>query len=568
MTIYDTISDLRLATPPTTSEVVYVRGHSYAGDGGAGIFLWRTGTSFTCSTYTDGSGTHPNPYYKDNNGTLIWIGSPGSTDPDNNTGRWVRQYEGYINVRYFGAQGFSGNDTAAIQSAIDFAYNNNVIPIAPTKGSTVFFPSGSYISNQITLRTGVALLGESILSTHINCSTPGDPYYSFGTGYLFNLAAGPIQISISNLNVIGRNTPKGAFHFKAQAASGSPFGGLWNSSFKNIQVTNFQGHGIFLEGGKDFPDNLLPNQFLTFENIRVTKNKLDAIASNSLRMTGQQGQLTFLNCSFDGYQETSGTDYLFATGHNVYIDRYNTPTAVVSFINCTFQMADYGVWMDHGENITFDNCWFESLGNAITINGQSAALPCQSINVLNNRFANAAGFGVLKVTSFNSAANPGNCVQVTYGMVNVHNNYTTPFRSTEVSGGWSTFMNILGPGQGVTASGNCFTNDEACRTFGILQSIAPVSGVLDVRQNKIVFITASGTVVSNIKSRVNVGEIITVKANGGTVAFSSSGNIKLANRASLSLSNGETAQFVKVERNADYVNTGYELVALVRTTTP
>lgn len=570
MIVYETINDLRSATAPSTPEVVYVRGHTFAGDGGGGIFMWRIDGSFTNATYTDGSGTHTNPYYYDNNGIIIWIGALGASDPTDNSGRWIRQYEGYINVHYFGALGYSSNDTQAIQTAIDFAYNNNVIPIALLKGSTVYFPSGSYLSNEIIVRTGISILGDSILTTSISSSIPTDSFYTKGTGYLFNMDAGPVQIAISNILVSGRNTDKGAFNFKAKPKSAGEAGGLWHSSFKNIQVANFQGDGFYLEGGRDVPYYLLPNQFLTFENIRVTKNNLEqAVNSHSLKLSGQQGQITFLNCSFDGYQEynTTTDEYKFAWGHNVYIDRYDAPSAVVSFINCTFQSANYGIYIDYGENITIDNCWFENLGVAITVNGLENR-PCQSINILNNRFANASGFGVLPVTSFNSTTNPGNCIQVSYAMVNVHNNYTTPFRSAPIGSAWSTFMNILGDGQGVTASGNCFTSEETCRTFGILQSITPLSGVLNIKQNKIVFITSSATTINTIKSRVNAGEIISVKANGGIVTFSASGNIKLANRTTLSLAHGETAQFVKIEDGTGYVNVGYELVALVRSTTP
>lgn len=55
--------------------------------------------------------------------------------------------------------------------------------------------------------------------------------------------------------------------------------------------------------------------------------------------------------------------------------------------------------IEWAENITIDNCWFESLGVAISVKSNYADknndVPCKSINILNNRFANAAGFGSL-----------------------------------------------------------------------------------------------------------------------------------------------------------------------------
>lgn len=39
-------------------------------------------------------------------------------------GRWVRQYDGYINVQYFGVAGTGGEYSAAFQNALNFAFLN------------------------------------------------------------------------------------------------------------------------------------------------------------------------------------------------------------------------------------------------------------------------------------------------------------------------------------------------------------------------------------------------------------------------------------------------------------
>ncbi|MFY7740645.1 MAG: hypothetical protein ACOVQC_09015, partial [Flavobacterium sp.] len=77
-------------------EIRYVKGHTNAGDGGGGVFLWKTLDIFTSTNPVIGI------YSNDNNGTIIQSVIGGIS---NNDGRWVRQYDGYINVLYFGAFG-------------------------------------------------------------------------------------------------------------------------------------------------------------------------------------------------------------------------------------------------------------------------------------------------------------------------------------------------------------------------------------------------------------------------------------------------------------------------------
>lgn len=156
---------------------------------------------------------------------------------------------------------------------------------------------------------------------------------------------------------MGNNTDKGCFRFKANNGSDYPFhGGLWNSKISDIEISNFKGHGIYLFGGGDSSEGLLPNQFNVFENIRINK---ETDFSNALRMTGQNGQISFINCTFDGFFTEDKETHIrtYSKGHNINIknDKQFT-SAVVSFINCTCQDADYGMFIEWAENITIDNC--------------------------------------------------------------------------------------------------------------------------------------------------------------------------------------------------------------------
>ena len=109
----ETTNITTLRNLPITTDIVYVKGYDFAGDGGGGMFLWRTEAPFTIGDYST-----------ENFGTII-----KSSIVPNIQGSWVRQYDGYINVNYFGALGtFDSpipNYNVRIQNAIDFASLNS-----------------------------------------------------------------------------------------------------------------------------------------------------------------------------------------------------------------------------------------------------------------------------------------------------------------------------------------------------------------------------------------------------------------------------------------------------------
>jgi hypothetical protein len=121
-------------------ELVTVTEYSVPGDGGGGIFEWFP--------------VHPLPvpnFFPEDGG--IVFGEPSLT------GRWIRQWSGYVNVRWFGARGdgkgydaydpdaihplYGIGDTERIQMAIDFC--SQLQAKGEIVGGTVFFPPGVYI---------------------------------------------------------------------------------------------------------------------------------------------------------------------------------------------------------------------------------------------------------------------------------------------------------------------------------------------------------------------------------------------------------------------------------------
>ena len=117
--VVPTIAELKALASTTLANgtAVEVLGYHTLSDAGGGVFYWD-------STSTAA----------DNNGTIFEGNSVA-------TGRWLRVYDGYINVKWFGAKGDnSTNDTVAIEAAIAFCISVR---------KTLYFPESTYRCNLV-----------------------------------------------------------------------------------------------------------------------------------------------------------------------------------------------------------------------------------------------------------------------------------------------------------------------------------------------------------------------------------------------------------------------------------
>jgi hypothetical protein len=120
-----TIADLKTKPipNPTAAICVQVLGYYEPGDGGGGLFIWAADS-------------------EDKNDDAIIIQS-SVTRADDKRGRWKRQYDQPISVKWFGARGDynpktakgGDNDTDAIQAALD---------VAKRTGIPLYLPPGKY----------------------------------------------------------------------------------------------------------------------------------------------------------------------------------------------------------------------------------------------------------------------------------------------------------------------------------------------------------------------------------------------------------------------------------------
>jgi hypothetical protein len=108
----DKIDDLRNIVG--YNQPIYVRGHTTLSDGGHGNFEWFEGAA-------------PGTYVDDNGCTIVPTGGDGS-------GAWIRQYNGPVRVKFFGAVGDEIiDDYNAIQSALDKVSAGQVLILDPGK---------------------------------------------------------------------------------------------------------------------------------------------------------------------------------------------------------------------------------------------------------------------------------------------------------------------------------------------------------------------------------------------------------------------------------------------------
>lgn len=216
--------------------------------------------------------------------------------------------------------------------------------------------------------------------------------------------------------------------------------------------------------------------------------------------------------------------------------------------------------MNYVENITIDNCWFENLGVGVMLKGDFK--PSKSINILNNRFVNAAGFGSLNL-AYN--LNVGYSISVSKSTVNVYNNFNSASVPNNINNN-SLFIYAFNDVLGVNCYNNSFrdNNVKLYRTSGIVQNATTNGNIINCLNNK--FITASSnTTIAFISSAINAGETITIKANGTGIGFNSTGNILLENLGYFFLESGDIATFIKL----DYIGSigeNYQLLSFAKNT--
>lgn len=403
--------------------------------------------------------------------------------------------EQMYNVMDFGAVGDGvADDTAAIQAAINLAGNDGI-----GRSGIVYVPKGIFIASTLTLRKGVTLQGANRDKSEIRAKN-GSAAFA-----LITIASGYTdQMWINDLTIRGNGNANqhGVYAYARGVANGS--GGWGNGGMNRSQVIGFNGHAIWLRGGGGGIRALHQNQFLVFTHVDFIADKANA-NSNAARMSGKNGQVTYVNCQFNtsaGTAETSGTNLAIVQEQDdagAFLSDANTYGS--SFLNCSVEGRDRGVTIEGAFGVTFVGTFMEALAKAY-----KASAGCRGVTIIGTHWANAA----------HNAAGTGYMVEGQgTSLVSVYGG--------DVAGSVdATYVDA------VTVSGVHNIYDAPSRSltgqFGV------DNNTVDIRHYTTVLLNG-GSTVANIKSYHSVGATIYVKALGGAVTLTNAGNINLSGRA-------------------------------------
>ena len=142
----ETLAALKATDTALGMQAVVVRARTTAGDGGGGVFVWRSGDQSANITADPSSG--------------VWA-APDS-DSDGSSGAWMRLWDGIsdgggLNPKWFGAKG----DDSTVDSTAFSATN----AYAAAVGASIRIPPGTYIIGNFQPSAGARLVGAGMGKT-------------------------------------------------------------------------------------------------------------------------------------------------------------------------------------------------------------------------------------------------------------------------------------------------------------------------------------------------------------------------------------------------------------------
>ncbi|HEY5668261.1 MAG TPA: glycosyl hydrolase family 28-related protein, partial [Candidatus Saccharimonadales bacterium] len=249
------------------------------------------------------------------------------------------QTKTFINVKDFGAKGdATANDTAAIQAAINYANSLTEGAHNQIVGGVVYFPSGFYITDTLTLLDNVYLHGGRIGNEGYRAAPAKLVPSSAVTGTSFMITQGA---SVRNAGIIG---------FSMYGQGGTTTTGCINlPNATNVVVSacyidNWGAEALILGGG---------DCVLSYNNLT---GLLNTGAVNSQRgaatISGGDHQIS--------HNEFTGPSQYAVSSTNLYCAGALINTYSAEFDHCVFQTADVGCVISGGACNRFVGCRFDT----------------------------------------------------------------------------------------------------------------------------------------------------------------------------------------------------------------
>lgn len=266
-----------IAAPVALASVI-VSMRATAGDGGGGVFIWDAGDNSTSVA----------------NDPLFGVYVPPTSDTTGASGVWVRQHNGGVDIRWFGATGGGvADDTNKIQKAIDYCY-------AILSGGIVLIPIGVYIFTTISVKTGVSLRGAggTLKLKDNHCVDAGVSYYlihnlTFERCSFENLvidgnkANNSLFLVADAITAVGSNTTVRGCNITNPPDSGIMFSDVSLGSCFGNTIVGARDCGIYINaaegsttGNIEVADNIIDD--CVFTGIACKRSSKDVIISNNV----------------------------------------------------------------------------------------------------------------------------------------------------------------------------------------------------------------------------------------------------------------------------------------------
>ena len=415
---------------------------------------------------------------------------------------------GAFDVRAYGATGDgTTDDTAAIQAAINAAHTAG--------GGIVRISAGTYIVDGLTLKSGVRVSGVDWLDTILKAKAGGS------ATALFSLDTGPVQAaSITDLSLVGNGVAgQRGIWFKA-IVDGTNTGGFWHSYLRELHISGFAGDGVWLQGGP--VSGTLPHQFLSLDKLWITA----ADTKYAMLISGQVGQVTATGGLYDGSGIATHTTSVLHL-----VRELDDSQAIISdempynitFVGVSIQTSQLGVDIDRAHGIRFQSCYWETTGKGMYIAASADLVTLAGCGFYNA--ANLAGNGYIVGVDGNSRCKIDGCF---------------------ITGTTDAFVKNLGSGS-IEVSRNSQAGVSPV-TSNLTTQISEVAGVLTLGSTTTFLVNTSGTNIVTITSEKGPGEMVFLRAWGGTIKFATGGNIDLGSQTSpYTVANNGVAVLVRMD---------------------
>lgn len=300
--VYDvaSLADLKAMDPPDSARTVVTQYRTTAGDGGGGVWVWRSGDQSANVSADTQSG--------------IWAAPTASSTGTN--GAWQRVFSGVLFAEWFGAAAANSaaDNTTAFNAAILYAKNGAF--------GAVQFGKGSFAVTSLTMQTGVSLYGTDRAYSKLVSSTSSAKVLDFTDVWMTDVVVRDMTIH----GVAGSTT---AIYVGASTEITA------QALFKNLRLINHQ-NGI--DGGSTY--GLFDSAIENVDFLNIAGYGLGAFGS----------QIVVTDCKFR------------ICGYGAYIKRLNGfSVGGPKFFGCTWIQCTYDVMFD-GSTIRpclFDGCWME-----------------------------------------------------------------------------------------------------------------------------------------------------------------------------------------------------------------